>query len=280
MSIGKSTDDNIKHNQAQQKHVPVLSSRTQIDNVFLGSEDEFVGSRASREVSDGVLLVNTSTYATDLDLGAKMNSRDGLEREAQNSGLDIQFGDFLQCADVNRVTHRALQPPRVVEIQLRCWEMKHMLQPTSERQFKPEEDERVSEKGEMRVFFGLAFVFCVQWEVSLTGNRPSCLTWLWQEVLPTVKHDGLSPRTTPFPFCLHFRRRLTWRTRTPRTSQDSGSTKRGLLLISRMTWRQRLEWRLWNPDWIFPTIVSVWLQQAEDVGAWPTAASLNYPESL
>ena len=74
-----------------------------MDNVLVPSENHFIDSRATREVAEGVLVVNTSAYFTFADMGAKMNSRDGLEREAEEAGLNITFGEFVQCADVNGV---------------------------------------------------------------------------------------------------------------------------------------------------------------------------------
>ena len=78
----------------------------QIDNVLVNSENDFIDSRATREIAEGVLVVNTSAYFTFADMGAKMNSRDGLEREAEEAGLNITFGEFVQCADVNSVSLR------------------------------------------------------------------------------------------------------------------------------------------------------------------------------
>ena len=72
--------------------------------MLVANENDFVDSRAERGIVDGVLLVNTSAYFTFVDMGAKMNSRDGLQREAEEAGLNITFGDFVQCADVNSVT--------------------------------------------------------------------------------------------------------------------------------------------------------------------------------
>ena len=77
-----------------------------MDNVLVPSENDFIDSRATREVAEGVLVVNTSAYFTFADMGAKMNSRDGLEREAEEAGLNVTFGEFVQCADVNGVQQR------------------------------------------------------------------------------------------------------------------------------------------------------------------------------
>ena len=72
--------------------------------MVINNENGFIDSRASREIVEGSLVVNTSAYFTLGDMGTKMNSRDGLQQEAEEAGLNIMFGDFVQCADVNSVS--------------------------------------------------------------------------------------------------------------------------------------------------------------------------------
>ncbi len=45
----------------------------------------------------------TTGVMTIRDVGTKMKSRDGLEVEAE--GLELQFGGFVPCLDVNQVCY-------------------------------------------------------------------------------------------------------------------------------------------------------------------------------